>query len=47
MLAKQLNKGEFNMYGYTGACALEAFGKGQMNFEKDFYESDVLEAFDG
>jgi len=47
MLKEQLNKGEFNMYSYTGACSLEAFGKGQMNFEKNFYESDVLDAFDG
>ncbi|KAL7033672.1 hypothetical protein ACKWTF_007672 [Chironomus riparius] len=47
MLKEQLNKSEFNMYSYTGACSLEAFGTGQLNFEKNFYESDVLNAFEG
>lgn len=47
MLKEQLNQGEFNMYSYTGACSLEAFGSGQLNFEKNFYKSDVLDAFEG
>ncbi|XP_070504539.1 probable cytochrome P450 313a4 [Chironomus tepperi] len=46
MLKEQLNQGEFDMYSYTGACSLEVFGAGQLNFEKNFYKSDVLNAFE-
>lgn len=44
MLKEQDGKGEFNIYKYIGACSLEAFGAGQLNFDKNFYESDVLSA---
>lgn len=45
-LKEQVGKGEFNMYKYVGACSLDTFSKTELNFEKNFYGSDVLNAIE-
>jgi cytochrome P450 len=41
-MSKHLGQGDFDVFDYVGTCMLEAFCTKQLNYERDFYDSNFM-----